>query len=390
MNKIICAVPVYNEGENLAPYLEGLISQSLKQDWELVVCICDNNSTDNTKEILEKYSSSNKNIHVINNPIKGVCISRRKLQEYICKNFDNKDYYLSLDCEKTPYKQGFINKFINAIEESDFELRLICADSDSWEYVGVDEEIQQFRNEVSTFDDLDAISMSAYCYIINISLLKDNLIPNRLLMKEDLSGVAFDTIDDIIYLLYFFNLYKNPHIESENEIDYIDVSEYISPRITNKMYNKQFYNEDTSQLSLLDIKKNIVFCEIYYYIILNLFVFPKESIYKHFGENKELEKLVDFIKKEYLYRQKFITYELYCMIANAIWHFHRDYFVKKLSEYSCFELISKIRPLNDKLTTNYIKAGRKAGVSDEDTFTMLYDYFFTNYNNLDKFLVDYC
>lgn len=60
-NTITIAIPVYNGEKYLQKALQSIVSQTLKVDQ---VLICDNNSTDNTLELVNKFSQQNPDIKV--------------------------------------------------------------------------------------------------------------------------------------------------------------------------------------------------------------------------------------------------------------------------------------------------------------------------------------
>ena len=58
--KILVFTATYNEAENIKVFLNDILNLKIKLD----VLIVDDNSPDKTWEIVEKYSSTNNNIHL--------------------------------------------------------------------------------------------------------------------------------------------------------------------------------------------------------------------------------------------------------------------------------------------------------------------------------------
>ena len=66
--KISVMIPVYNGGEKITSCIESVLNQTIK-DYEIV--IVDNNSTDNTEQVIKKYASKNKKIKYVFESKKG-------------------------------------------------------------------------------------------------------------------------------------------------------------------------------------------------------------------------------------------------------------------------------------------------------------------------------
>lgn len=380
MKTIICAIPVYNEGKILRAYLDGLLNQSVMPGWEIKIIVANNNSTDDTQAILDEY-----NIENIFVKEKGVSIARRKLQEYIINNyFSEEDYYLSLDCEPTPYKDGFINKFIKASCEG--YVKLVLGDTGNWDY-DVVSEATKARKEVNDMHGIiEGEIMCACFYMIALPLLKGNLIQERIIFEDD--NIRYDTIDDVIYILQFLNPYNKNRLKSYNQMNYVDLTGYMSARITDdKLTSKEYYNNDSKKLSINEIKHNLVYAYVIYYFILNMFIFPNKTIYSCIEKDQAVEDTVNYISKEYLFKQKFITYEYYVMSAVIIWHLHRDWFIKILLPVCNY--IDKIKLLNDKETNNIIKVCKENNLTNEQIVDILWDNYFIDYSSITKFMVDY-
>lgn len=84
--KVSIIMPVYNCERFLAQTLDSIVNQSF-HDYELIVV--NDGSTDNSKKILEKYSSILPNMYIINQANMGVSVARNKglavaQGEYVC------------------------------------------------------------------------------------------------------------------------------------------------------------------------------------------------------------------------------------------------------------------------------------------------------------------
>ena len=93
--KLSVVIPAYNCGN----YIEKCLNSVLQQDYENFEIICvDDNSKDNTYQIIERYSNIDNRIKLIKNETnKGVGISRRNGLFETCGDWilfmDNDDYY---------------------------------------------------------------------------------------------------------------------------------------------------------------------------------------------------------------------------------------------------------------------------------------------------------
>lgn len=113
MIKISVMVPVYNTSKYLEKCLESIVNQSLK-DIE-IICVNDG-STDNSFEILKKFSNKDKRIIVINKKNGGLTSARNTALkiakgEY-CLNIDSDDWI----------EQGYFEVMYNKAKEDDLDI----------------------------------------------------------------------------------------------------------------------------------------------------------------------------------------------------------------------------------------------------------------------------
>lgn len=101
MYKVSVIVPVYNVGNYLDNCIRSVLGQTLK---EVELILVNDGSTDNSKTIIDKYSSNHSNIKTIHKDNEGVTISRNKGLAIA-----NGEYILFLDGD------DFLEK--NALEE---------------------------------------------------------------------------------------------------------------------------------------------------------------------------------------------------------------------------------------------------------------------------------
>ena len=74
MNDIVVSIlmPTFNRADRIGNAIKSIVNQTYK-DWELL--IIDNGSTDNTREIVEKYSTLDSELNII-------MLKKVQIQEY--------------------------------------------------------------------------------------------------------------------------------------------------------------------------------------------------------------------------------------------------------------------------------------------------------------------
>lgn len=93
----------FNSEKYISEAINSIINQTYK-NWDLI--IVDDGSTDSTLEIINTFSNSNDNIHVISQKNSGVSIARNNALRFI-KNNINADYVYFLDSDDYILEQTF-------------------------------------------------------------------------------------------------------------------------------------------------------------------------------------------------------------------------------------------------------------------------------------------
>ncbi|MCK5862156.1 MAG: glycosyltransferase family 2 protein, partial [Candidatus Hydrogenedentes bacterium] len=60
-------IPAYNESQNIGPTLEGLAAALRKENIPFELLVVNDNSTDDTAEVLDALSTSLPELHIVNN-----------------------------------------------------------------------------------------------------------------------------------------------------------------------------------------------------------------------------------------------------------------------------------------------------------------------------------
>jgi len=113
-NKILIFTATYNESENIKNFLTIVEKLNLNAD----VLVIDDNSPDNTSEIIKDYSINNKNIHLIIRSSKlGLDTAHKTAYNYALDN--NYKFLITLDADLT-HNPEIIPNFINELDTCPF------------------------------------------------------------------------------------------------------------------------------------------------------------------------------------------------------------------------------------------------------------------------------
>ena len=114
MNKTLIFTATYNESENIKKFLDIVDDLNLNAD----ILVVDDNSPDNTSKIIQEYSKSKKNIHLITrNSKEGLDTAHKMAYEYSRRN--NYEFLITLDADLT-HDPKKIPDFINELNTNSF------------------------------------------------------------------------------------------------------------------------------------------------------------------------------------------------------------------------------------------------------------------------------
>ena len=112
--KTLIFTATYNESENIEKFLKIVDELNLNAD----ILIIDDNSPDNTSKIIQEYSKSKKNIHLITrNSKEGLDTAHKMAYEYSRRN--NYEFLITLDADLT-HDPKKIPDFINELNTNSF------------------------------------------------------------------------------------------------------------------------------------------------------------------------------------------------------------------------------------------------------------------------------
>ena len=115
-NKILIFSATYNEAKNIENFLNSIEELNLALD----ILLIDDNSPDGTWKIIQEYSKSKKNIHlIVRNKKEGLDTAHKIAYEYSIKN--NYDFLITLDADMS-HDPKIIPKFIDELKTNAFVL----------------------------------------------------------------------------------------------------------------------------------------------------------------------------------------------------------------------------------------------------------------------------
>jgi len=254
MIKISVIVPAYNVSLYVDKCLNSLVNQTLKDIEIIVINDC---STDNTKEILDKYKLKYKNISIINNTInKGIGYNRNlgieKAKGKYVSFIDGDDYV----------EKDYLEKMYDFCEKNDLDICVcdIKKINDKDEFLSYDKDIKYF--DISNLKDNPDL-------LLNINMGPTNkLFHNRLFNDKE---ARFDEIlkyEDIALLprlimnsnkigkindvSYNYVIHKNSETTTMNE-KVFDIIE-VMKKVNGYLFKYDYYELVKNEVEYLNIR----------------------------------------------------------------------------------------------------------------------------------------
>jgi len=115
-NKVLIFTATYNEAGNIETFLESIDKLNIDID----VLIIDDNSPDQTWQIVKNYSENKKNINlIIRNGKEGLDTAHKAAYEYATRN--GYDFFISMDADLS-HEPSAIPQFIKELQKNSFVL----------------------------------------------------------------------------------------------------------------------------------------------------------------------------------------------------------------------------------------------------------------------------
>ena len=233
MNKLISVIiPVFNTSK----YLEKCVNSLFIQSYSNIEIICvDNNSIDNSMQILEKLKLQDNRIKIFSNVIKGASATRNvglaeSSGEYIV--FVDSDDYVDVDYIKhlyealQEYKVDMIASAVN---------RVFASTDDLWEdeYFGL-KFFNQFEKKLNLEDILQ--DFTKFCFTVYARIYRAEIIKNSNITFNENLIVG----EDILFNLNYMTSCNNFSFYIINKYDYFYLTNPDSVLSTNANYSSVF------------------------------------------------------------------------------------------------------------------------------------------------------
>jgi glycosyltransferase involved in cell wall biosynthesis len=244
MKKISIIIPTYNS----SAYVEDAINCVLNQSYKNIeIIVIDDGSTDNTEEILQKYSDDKKILYIKKK--NGGPASARNIGLKIASG----EYIALLDADDI-WDKDKLTKQISFLENGNFDLvhtnRFFIDDATKKEWI--------------SYTPYTTKHLIRENFIINSSvLLKTNILKQNL-FKEDRAFFAIEDYD--LWLRLAFKGYKFGHLERK-------LTGY-------RIHQKQISSVKNLENLIFLYKKNISETNNFYYKLLLLYMYFKMNLYE--------------------------------------------------------------------------------------------------------------
>lgn len=307
--KISVIIPVYNTEKYLEKCLDSILNNTLK-DIE-IICV-DDGSTDNSLNILEKYSKLDNRLKIIKQPNSGAATARNTGIDVAKGDYfyfiDSDDYVQTSFLEKMYYQINSTHSDICLCKRTDFdELR------NKYNIIKNALLTENLPSKVFNIDDIND-KIFQFCSICIIN----KIFSRNLILSNDIKFQNLSSCNDVFF--YFATLVH------ANQITYVDESLVTSVRC-----------RKSSITSTRGTKiNNIVIAGEYtkkYLDNLNIFNKVKDSFYKRLSynffyeinqcNNKKLKKEFNNKIKSFLPPKYLFIYKKYCFnqLLKAILNF---------------------------------------------------------------------
>lgn len=331
-------VPIYNSEKYIKRCIDSIINQSYRN---IEIILIDDGSTDNSRNICEKYSNIDSRIKVISKKNGGVSSARNE-------GITNAkgEYIMFVDADDWIEKEA-IETLYNALKEHNVDIvrgNFFCNNDkgnfkiekqNKYKNIKIQENDKSLK--VDIINDLLLGKIKAYVWLLLIK--KDLLINKKILFNTNISfmedlifyirlfsddNVSFYILDQDIYCYYSNN---NSATKSQNKIlENIENVLNVNKIIREILYNTKMFNKET------DSKM----CTANFNIIMNYYF----SLYK-VSKNKNLKKYIEQIIKnrEFEFIMNNVNYKLMPI------HYKIQYIITKLKKVDILIFYYKIRKI---------------------------------------------
>ncbi len=122
MNRVIIALPAYNEEKGLPKLLDKIIALKSNFEKELYLVVVNDGSSDNTKQVLEHYSTKYSFVSYIDHQKnKGLGEAMKTLFAYVLREYRDEDIAVTLDADNTHHPK-IIPAMVQQLEDDSLDV----------------------------------------------------------------------------------------------------------------------------------------------------------------------------------------------------------------------------------------------------------------------------
>ena len=316
---LVCiCIPAYNAEKTIERTLESLVKQTYKN---IIIKIVNNNSSDRTLEIAEKYAKQYANITTYNFDI--TVPGEENFDR--CLQLSEGDYTCLFHSDDV-YDSHIIEREVSALQENDsLGAIFTCANIINENDVIVDQLVPReefFENKIHTFDELFPLLLKyGSCFVTPSAMVKTNIYKNAIVAhkrKKEFSGAC--DVDTWIRILRKTNvvILKEKLINYRMSVcsySFRHVSDYKNT-LADRMVAVFRYNIDNECSSKMRAKYNILLQRIELKVLLNnarYAILNNDYCYARslLNKCKDSKKYWRYTLKKYLY----ILYVGFCLLV---------------------------------------------------------------------------
>jgi glycosyltransferase involved in cell wall biosynthesis len=264
-------IPTYNRAHLISKAIDSVIAQTF-ENWELI--IVDDGSTDNTKEVISKFSSSDKRIKYFYQENQERSVARnngieKATGKYICF-LDSDDYYMKTRLQR-------LHEFIiNEPTERSFYYTAITYDYDG----RLEERLERKRTNENVFDFIVQAIIGTPQVIIKKELLKLETFNPKWRIGEDMElWLRLCKLEEPVFIENEATVVAKEHIDRS-----VNVKKTNAGQEQLELYKYIFSDAHSGKLISENVKKNAL-SNCYF------------SIFKYWFYNQKRMKSLYFILK---------------------------------------------------------------------------------------------
>ena len=333
-------IPIYNSEKYIKRCIDSIINQSYKN---IEIILIDDGSTDNSRNICEKYSSIDSRFKILSKKNGGVSSARN----VGVKNAKG-EYIMFVDADDWLEKDAIITLY-NTLKEHNVDIvrgNFYCNNDkrnfkieiqNKYENIKIKKNDKKLKIEI--INDLLLGKLKAFVWLLLIK--KEIIVSNKILFNTNISfmedlifyirlisidNISFYMLDKDIYCYYFNNNSASKSKSQNKIIENIENVLSVNKIVREILYNSKMLNEETQTRM----------CTANFNIIMNYY-FSLYKVNKIKNLKEFLEKIIE--NKEFEFIMKNINYRFMPI------HYRLQYFITKYKKIDILIFYYKIRKI---------------------------------------------